>query len=165
MFYILLVKQSKGVELYAVGFASFDGFHYAVECAFAGVVEAVVVVVFFWAVNADADEEIIFGEELTPFVVEEYSVGLETVCDSLARLSVFLFEFYHFFVVVEAHEGWFSALESDVADGEAEGDVVTDHCFEDIVGHAMRAGAEDGGFAGVETVAAGDVAVGAGWFY
>ncbi len=115
---VFIVQQGKGVEFDVVFFAVFDGFHYLVEGAAAGVVFAVVIVEFFRAVNADADEEFIFVEKSAPLVVEQDSVGLEGVGDLLPAVAVFFLQVDYLFVKVEAHQCGLTPLPGEAGGGE-----------------------------------------------
>ncbi len=99
-------------------FAVFDGCHYLVEGAAARVVFSVVIVEFFGAVDADADEEFVFVEKSAPFVVEQDGIGLEGVGDLEAGLAVFFLQFDCPFVKVEAHQCRFTPLPRKAGDGE-----------------------------------------------
>jgi hypothetical protein len=60
--------------------------HHPAEAALTALVDAVSVVDLSWAVDRQADQEVVLGEERSPLVVEQGAVGLDRVGDLLARL-------------------------------------------------------------------------------
>ena len=59
--------------------------HHLVEGRRAALVDAVMVVDFARAVDAEADQEAVLLEEFGPFLVEQHAVGLQVVLDPLVR--------------------------------------------------------------------------------
>ena len=139
--------------------------HGGVEGGAAVFVVAVDVVDFGGAVDGEADEELVLGEEFAPGVVEEGAVGLEGVGDIFTVGELFL-EVDDFFEEGDAEEGGFAALPGEVDVGSGLGvDVLLDVGLEDVVGHGPVAlvGIE-GFFFEVKAVGAVEVADGADGF-
>jgi hypothetical protein len=63
-----------------------------------------------WAVNAQADQEVVFLEERAPLVVQEDAVGLKRVLHDLAGPAVLLDELHGALEEVEPHQGRLAAL-------------------------------------------------------
>ena len=85
---VYVVEKNEQIEFDFEFAAVVDGSHDAVPCTGAGEVETVVVVILFWAVDADSDEEIVLVQEGTPFFVEQDCVCLECVADYLAGFAI-----------------------------------------------------------------------------
>src|SRR5258708_11174902 len=62
--------------------------HHLIESALLAAVDPVGVVELARAVDAQADEEIVFLEEGAPFIIEKNAVGLEGVLHGLAGATV-----------------------------------------------------------------------------
>ena len=140
------VDDGEGVEFDVVFFEEGEGSHDLVEGGGIIFVGAVEVVEFAWAVEGEADEEVVLVEEFGPVGVEEDAVGLEGVVDFFVLRIMFLLEFNDFFEEVESEECGFAALPGEVDFGDVLlVDVLLDAGFEGVVGH----------FEGVE--------VGVGW--
>ncbi len=115
-------------------------------------------------VDRDADEELVLGQELAPFVVDEDAVGLEGVRDAFA-VAVVLLELHGAPEEVHPHERRLAALPGEVDLGDVlRLDVSPDVGFQRFLVHAP-------GFSivrvkllllQVEAVRAVDVAYGAG---
>jgi hypothetical protein len=153
------VDDGEGVEVDVVVFQDVEAGHDAVEGGGAAFVDAVGVVEFAWAVDAEADEEVVGGEESAPVVVESGAVGLEGVVDGSA-VRVLALEGDDFFEEGDAEEGWFAALPGEGHAGAGlGGDVVADEGLEDVVRHAeVLAFWEEVFFFEVEAVFAVEVA-------
>ena len=85
----------------------------AVERRLAALVDAVGVVEFARAVDRDADQEVLCGEELRPLVVDEGAVGLDRVLDDLVGPAVALDEVDHSAEELDTHERRLAALPGD----------------------------------------------------
>jgi len=86
---VSVVKQGKCVKFDFVFFAGFDGFHYLIETALPRMADAIVIVKFFRAVDADTDEKLIVVQEPAPLVIEQNCIGLKCVTYCLAGAAVF----------------------------------------------------------------------------
>ena len=81
------VDGREDVPLHPVALEHVEAAHHLVEGGLAALVDAVGVVHLTGAIDRDADEELVLGEELAPLVVEQRAVGLQGVADLLARLG------------------------------------------------------------------------------
>ena len=84
---------------------------------------------------------------------------------ALAVAAVFPLQFDGLFVEIQAHQCGLAPLPGEAGHLESQLHVVLDELLEHFVGHPLFALADFAGAALVETVAAVNVAVGAGWFY
>src|SRR6185312_4046074 len=132
---IFAVDDGEGVEFDGVLFEAGDGGEDSVEGGLPAFVDAVDVVQLAGAVDGEADEEMIGGEELGPFVVEENAVGLENVGDG-AAVGVFLLELEGAAEEVDAQERGFATLPGE---GDSRGglglDVLADVGFQHLGRH------------------------------
>jgi len=103
VFGILVIEQHENIKFDFVLPAEINNADNFVESAFARVVDAVKIVQVGGAVDAYADEEIIVVQELTPFFIEQYRVGLDGIADLLVRQGVFFLQFNHLFIKIDAH--------------------------------------------------------------
>ena len=165
------MDDGEGVEFGFVFFEEVDAAHDEVEGGFSAFVDAVEVVEAAWAIDGEADEEVVGVEELAPVGVEECAVGLEGVVDFFGWGAVFGLEFYDAFEEVEAHEGGFAALPGEVDFGDVLVlDVLADVVVEGFGGHAegvearFAVGGVEFFFFEVEAVFAIEVADGADGF-
>jgi len=159
------INKDEDVVFDVVFPAAVNGSHHFVESSRAGMVGAVMVVVLFGAVDADADEEVVFAEKLAPLVVEQDGVGLQSVADDLAGCAVFPLQLDELLIEIEAHERGFTALPCKTRLGKLQLEVIGDEAFEYFVAHTLAAPANFGCTALVEAVFAIEIAVGTGWFY
>lgn len=163
---IVLAYQHENIELDVMFFAFFDRGHHPVERPLAGVVEAIVIVVFFRSVEAYADEEFVFVQKTAPLIViEEYAVGLEGIGDDLAVGAVLPLKLDDFFVEVQPHQSRLAALPGKAAAGQVELEVAGDHSLCNLVAHSVGTAAKDARLAGIKAVLAVDIAIGPGRFY
>lgn len=136
---VCAVDAGEGVVVDAVFLKEVETDHDAVEAALAAFIEAIFVVDFAGAVDAEADEEAVLFEEGAPFVVELGSVGLEGVTDTHVWWRVFLLEGDGFPEKIDAHKGGLAALPREVyffTTGWVAFDVLTCELFEHFVGHS-----------------------------
>ena len=131
----------------------------------AGLIDAVGVVKLWGAVDAQADEEVIFDKELAPLVVEQGAVGLDGVGDFFA-VGVFFLQFDGFAEEGDAEKGGLAALPGEGDFGDVlVGDVLTDERVEDFVAHPeFFVGGEEFFFFEIEAVFAVEIAQGANGF-
>ena len=87
--------------------------HHEIEGALAASVAPIGVVQFARAVDAQADQEVVFLEEGAPVVVEQQAVGLESVLHRLAGPAVFLDQFDGALEELELHQRRLAALPGD----------------------------------------------------
>lgn len=115
--------------------------HDLVVGAAAGLVHPVVVVEFARAVDADADQELLPGQERTPRVVQQGAVGLDRVLHLLSRPLEPLGQGHGVLEERQATQGGFTALPADrhraVGLGVQE---VGQPRAQRVVGHGLRLG-------------------------
>ena len=157
---VMIVEQDQDVELHLVLAAGFDSGGDAVEGAAAGVIETIVIVIFFRPIEADPDQDFIFVQESAPLIVIEHdSVGLESVADGLAVLAILFLEFDDLAVKIQAHQGGFAALPGEAAVGKSQLHIIPDEFFHHLVAHAVFLTAEKPALLRIETIRAGQVAI------
>jgi len=98
------IDRAKNIKVDGVPAKGLPALHHQVESALAAAVNPVAVVHLVWAVNAQADEEMMFLEERTPVIVEQQAVGLEGVLHDLFGSAVGFNEFHCFLEEVEFHQ-------------------------------------------------------------
>ncbi len=163
---IVLAYQHENIEFNVMLFAFFDRGHHPVERSFAGVVEAIVIVVLFRPVEAYTDEEFVFVQKAAPLIViEENGVGLESVGHDLAVGAVLPLKLDDFFVEVQPHQSRLASLPGEAAAGQTELEVAGDHGLCDLVAHSVGTATKDARLAGIKAVLAVDIAIGPGRFY
>ena len=103
------VDDCQRVEFDAVFFEQFEPVVHPFIGGIAFFIHAIGVVEFRRAVDAQADEEMVFGKEFTPFVVQQGAVGLQGVAD-LSATGVFLLQGNRFPEKVDSQQRRFSSL-------------------------------------------------------
>src|SRR5208337_1348183 len=93
--------------------------HHLVEGALFAAVEPVRVVDLAWAVNAQANQEIVFLEEAAPLIVEEDAVGLKGMLHDLLGAAVLFDELDGASEEVDLHQRRFASLPRDSYCGRA----------------------------------------------
>jgi len=88
------VHGGQDIELHLMFLQQPDAAHHLVECRLTPFVHPVCVMQLPGAVDADADEEVVFFEELAPTIVKQCAIGLHGVQKSHSRPGVFLFQFH-----------------------------------------------------------------------
>ncbi len=106
------VDGAQDVEVHFVLAQVSPALHDLVEGASFAAVEAVGVVDFAGAIDAEAHQKVVFLEESAPFVIEQDAVGLKSVLHDLVRTAVFLHEFDGAAEELDLHEGRLAALPS-----------------------------------------------------
>ena len=106
------VDSAQDVEVHFVLAQVSPALHDLVEGASFAAVEAVGVVDFAGAIDAQAHQKVVFLEESAPFVIEQNAVGLKSVLHDLVRPAVFLDEFDRAPEELDLHEGRLAALPS-----------------------------------------------------
>ena len=76
-----LVDGCHGIPLHAVLAQQLDGLDDTLPGGLAVAGESVLVMEGLWAVDGEPYEEMVFGKELAPLVVEQRAVGLQAVAD------------------------------------------------------------------------------------
>jgi hypothetical protein len=150
----------QGVEWHAEAMQEFGGVEDFLEGGMAALGDAVVIMDFARAIDAQSDQETVFFEKGAPFLVEQGAIGLEIVFDALAGAGVFLLQSEHLAEEIQAHQGGFAALpgEHHFRPGDP-GDVLLDEALEDFIGHPAGAGhSGQARLAQVETITAIQIA-------
>ena len=107
------VDRGQDVVLDAVLLEEPKATHHLVEGAGAALVDPVGVVQLAGAVDADADQEVVFDEELAPLVVEQGAVGLHRVQEPHPRPLVTLRDLDGASEEVDTHQGRLASLPGD----------------------------------------------------
>lgn len=116
--------------------------------------DAIAIVKFFGAVDAQANQESVLFQEGPPLVVQERAIRLEIAIDMLVGPLVFLFQFNYLAEKVQPQQGWLTTLPGENhLTAVLPFDVLADVCFQDFVGDAEEvAGAEELFFVEIVTV-------------
>lgn len=162
---VSIIEQDEDVELDIVFSAFFYSCDDFIKSTFTGAVFAIMVVVILRTIEAYADEELVFGKESAPIVVEEYCVCLEGVGNHLAVGAVFLLQGDKFFVKVKPHQSGFAPLPCKTGGGKVQGEVAFYKGIQYLLAHAVGAFFEEFFFAGIEAVFACDIAIRTGRLY
>jgi len=162
---VFRVQQSKGVQLDLMLFTHFDCFDDFIECPCAGMVDAIVIVEFFRAVDTYAEKEFVFVQEPAPLLVDKNGVCLHGVADLLPGEAVLFLQLHGPAIKVEPHQHRLAPLPCKGGNGETKLHVIFDERLEHVVAHALSAPAELGRAVFVEAVSAIEIAIGAGRFY
>jgi hypothetical protein len=107
----VVVDHGEDIELRAVCFQPSAGIHNQAVHAFSFSGEAVQVVQFPGAVEADTHQKAAFGKKLRPGIIDENGIGLNGIGDDLSRPDVLLLDFEHPLKEIKPHEHGFAALE------------------------------------------------------
>src|SRR5438874_7660119 len=106
---VLLMDNGKRVELHRVLLQETDTAHDLMKTRLATFTYAITVVELLWSIHRETDQEAIFGQKLTPSIIEECSIRLQSILDPFSP-SVLILEFYDAAEVVDAQERGFAAL-------------------------------------------------------
>ena len=110
------------------------------------------------AVDGNADEKIVLGEEIRPLRCQERSIGLECVVDYLV-LRIFLLELDGLPVEVETHDERLASVPVECDFGNVAGtEIVLDEFFKHILRHTGLPAAVQAGFVQVVTIPAVQIA-------
>ena len=116
-----------------------------------------------WAVNADADQEVVFFKEGAPGIIQQGAVGLEGVFQGHSRPAVPFSQDHSLTEEIQAHQGGFAPLPGD---GDLVGlvgfDQLPDIGFKQLLAHAELAVGIERFFIQEEAVGAVQVAGRAG---
>ena len=107
---VLAVNRGQDVERHRVAAEHVDPLHHLVKGRPPCPVAAVTVVDRTRPIDADADQELLPGEEGAPGVVEQHAVGLEGIFDPHARWAMLFLQGYRPLEEVDAEHGWLAAL-------------------------------------------------------
>jgi hypothetical protein len=131
------VQQCQGVELDLIFLAVFNGPHHLIECPRTGVVQTVIVVKFFRAVDADTDEKLVVVQKAAPRVVEQDGIGLQGIAHFLTRSAVLFLQFHGFLVEVQSHERRLAPLPGKAGQRKAQLHIVLHQLFEHLIAHSL----------------------------
>ena len=87
------------------------------------------------AVDAEADQELVFGQESAPFIVEEGAIGLQGIVDALAA-GIAALQFDH--LAEEAYAEHESFDMSDAEQEEVAGEKDTNEAVASVGGDSME---------------------------
>jgi hypothetical protein len=111
-----------------------------VKCGFSIFVDTKGIVKFPRTIDAQSHQPMIFFQELTPFLIEERTIGLEVVVDDLSRSGVFILKLHDLVEEIEPQESWLSPLPGKHHLISLHPfDVLLDEPFQDLVGHPAYA--------------------------
>ncbi len=147
-----LADDDQHVELHVVALQQVDGPHGALVDGLAAHRAAHGVDVRR-AVHADADQEVLLGQELRPVLVEQHAVGLQAVAPAVAGAGLLALDLDGAAEEVEAHQGRLAALPADLDLARLQGAVLLADGGEYFGGDARA------GLVGVEVVDRAVVAV------
>jgi hypothetical protein len=162
MFYVFSIQQSEGIQFDFMFFALFDCSDDSIECPCAGMVEAIVIVEFFRAVDAYAEKKFVIVQEAAPLVVDKDGVCLYSVAYLLPRPTVLFLQLHSLAIEFEPHKCRLSPLPCEAGNGETQLHVIFDERLQHVIAHALFAPAELGRPVFVETVPAIEIAVRSG---
>jgi hypothetical protein len=165
MFDVFGIQQSEGIQFDMILFALFNCPDNFIECPFAGVVEAIVIVEFFRAVDTNTEKKFVIVQEPAPLLVDKDGVCLHGVADLLAGAAVLLLQLHGLTIEIEPHKHRLAPLPCEACNREIQLHVIFDELFQHFVAHALSAPAELGRPAFVEAVPAIEIAVRSGRFY
>ena len=105
-----VVDGHQDIVLHAVLLQHAQAAYDLVESRRSAFVDAVGVVQLARTIDADADQEVVFFEELAPLVVQQRTVGLHGVLKSHAWFAILLLVLDGFAVEIDPHQGRFASL-------------------------------------------------------
>jgi len=108
--FICRIHGTDHVEPDSVSLQKRPALHYFVKGALLASVDAIGVVDFARAIHAESNQEIVFLEEETPFIVDQYAVGLKRVFHHLARTAVLFHQLNGALEKLELHQSGFATL-------------------------------------------------------
>src|SRR5690606_29317357 len=111
------IDNGERVELRVMLLEQLQPANNRIKAGLLSLVDAVLVVQLARAIDGEADEELLFGEELSPFVVQQCPIGLQGVADGLA-VGILALEFNNLAEVVDTQERWLTALPGEADLGQ-----------------------------------------------
>ncbi len=102
---------------------------------------------FLRAVEADAGQEMMFGQECAPVLVQQDAVGLQGIGDELTVCAVLFLKIDDLFIKIQSHQGRLPALPGKTAIRQTQPEIAFDQMLQDLSAHAVRFGAEQLGLA------------------
>ena len=156
------VDRAQDVDIDVMGGKPRQTCQHPVRRRSAPLVHPVAVVEVRWAVDADAHQELVAGQQLAPFVGQQRPVGLDRVLQVLSRSADRLGRLDGPAKEVDAHQGRLAALPGHgyLAVGLGS-DVLAQVLGQQVVGHAEAVARVEGLFGQEEAVFAVEVADGA----
>ncbi len=132
---IVAVHGGKSIELDSIFFQEAEGLQDPVKAACAAFVHAIAVVEVARAIQREADEEVVSGQEFAPDIVEHNSVSLKRVLDPFS-VSVLLLESDGIFKKIDSQQGGLASLPCEIYDLTwLRCDVLSDISFQDAFRH------------------------------
>ncbi len=164
MFDVFGIQQSKGIQFDLVFFALCDCIDDFVECPCAGVIEAIIIVEFFRAVDTYAEKEFVIVQEPAPLLVDKDGVCLHGVADLLTRPAVLFLQLHGPAVEIYPHQSRLPPLPCETGNGETKLHIIFDELFQHVIAHALFAQAEFVRPVFVEAVLTIEIAIRSGRF-
>lgn len=138
------IDDAQRIERHFMTMEKLCGGNDFVECGFAVLGDTILIVKFFWAVNAEANQESVLLEKGRPLLIEQSAIGLKIVLDALIGFLVSLLKRHDLLEKLDAEQGGFSALPSKnhfIAILAL--NVLSDVCFENLVGDPELGGTRE----------------------
>ena len=88
--------------------------NYSAVGTLSGGIETVGIVDIFVSIHGKPHKEMVFCEELGPFIIDEIAVGLNGMADANAAGIVLFLDFNELAVKIQPSQGGFTALKTDV---------------------------------------------------
>jgi len=127
--------------------------------------DSAAVMQFLGTVQAEPDNKALRRKKSTPFLVEEGSIGLDSVCNAPVRGLVLALHRHNLAKVVQSQHDWFAAMpgKADQRSG-ASVNMLDNILFQDVVGHPKRLAPWIELFLlKIVAIVASQIADGAGW--
>ena len=136
MLAVLSMDDGEGVELDPVPLQPLEGPQDAAKGPLSLAVDPIAVMQMTRAIQAQANEELLSVQKLTPGVIEQEAVGLEGVADARARWAVLLLERDDPLEEFHSHQGRLAPLpgEADLR-GRRGDNVLLDEALQHVLGH------------------------------
>jgi len=157
--YVFVVEQDKCVKFDLIFFASLNGLHHFIKAAAAGMVNAIIIVKFFGAIDTNTDKKLIVVHKLTPFIIEQNCIGLQGVAYLLAGGAIFFLQFDCPFVEIQTHQRRFTPLPGKAGDWERELNIIFNELLEHFIAHSLFSMADLGSSIFIKAVLAIEIAI------
>ncbi|CCY39049.1 uncharacterized protein BN472_00383 [Tannerella sp. CAG:118] len=88
--HIIVINYRQGIKLHIMFLQQFYSSHYSRERPSSTFIFTITVMYVFRAINGYTDQKIIVFEKTTPFIIQQYTVGLNRICDKTTSCILFL---------------------------------------------------------------------------